>query len=60
MHSWIPLFPVTSGGVEIDVVPSSPLILSMILGVLETLGVEPPLGVVGLAAEFMPKVCLWL
>jgi hypothetical protein len=28
----------------------------MILGVLEHLGVELPLGVVGLAAEFMPKV----
>ena len=29
----------------------------MILGVLKHLGVELPLGVVGLAAEFMPKVC---
>ena len=29
----------------------------MILGVLECLGVELPLGVVGLAAEFRPKVC---
>ena len=28
-----------------------------ILGVLEHLGVELPLGVVGLAAEFAPKVC---
>jgi hypothetical protein len=28
----------------------------MILGVLEFLGVEFPLGVVGLAAEFVPKV----
>ena len=27
------------------------------LGVLENLGVELPLGVVGLAAEFGPKVC---
>jgi hypothetical protein len=27
----------------------------MILGVLEHLGVEPPLGAVGLAAEFVPK-----
>ena len=39
-----------------DVVSSSPLIL----GVLEHLGVELPLGVVGLAAEFVPKVLLWL
>jgi hypothetical protein len=29
----------------------------MILGVLEHLGVELPLGVVGLAVEFVPKVC---
>ena len=29
----------------------------MVLGVLERLGVELPLGVVGLAVEFMPKVC---
>ena len=29
----------------------------MILGVLEHLGVELPLGVVGLAAEFEHKVC---
>jgi hypothetical protein len=29
----------------------------LILGVLECLGVDLPLGVVGLAAEFMPKVC---
>ena len=29
----------------------------MILGVLECLGVELPLGVVGLVAEFGPKVC---
>ena len=29
----------------------------MILGVLECLGVELPLGVVGLAVEFVPKVC---
>ena len=33
----------------------------MILGVLEHLGVDLPLGAVGLAAEFAPKVCsvLW-
>jgi hypothetical protein len=30
----------------------------MILGMLKHLGVENTLGVVGLAAEFMPKVCL--
>ena len=29
----------------------------MILGVLELLGVDLPVGIVGLAAEFMPKVC---
>ena len=29
----------------------------MILGVLELLGVALPLGVVGLAMEFVPKVC---
>ena len=29
----------------------------MILGVLELLGVELPLGVVGLTVEFVPKVC---
>jgi hypothetical protein len=29
----------------------------VILGVLERLGVELPVGVVGLAAEFTPKVC---
>jgi hypothetical protein len=29
----------------------------MILGVLECLGVDVPLGVMGLAAEFEPKVC---
>jgi hypothetical protein len=29
----------------------------MILGALERLGVELPLGVVGLAAEFAPMVC---
>jgi hypothetical protein len=33
---------------------------ALILGVLEHLGVELPLGVVGLAAEFVPKVLLWL
>ena len=32
---------------------------SMILGMLEHLGMELPLGVVGLAVEFVPKVCLW-
>jgi hypothetical protein len=29
----------------------------MILEVLENMGVELPLGVMGLAAEFMPKIC---
>ena len=29
----------------------------MILGLLEHLGVDLPLGVVGLAVEFVPKVC---
>ena len=29
----------------------------MILGMLELLGVELPLGVVGLAVEFVPKIC---
>ena len=33
-----------------------PLIL-WVLGMLEHLGVDLPLGVVGLAAEFAPKVC---
>jgi hypothetical protein len=32
----------------------------MILGVLEHLGVEFPLGVVGLAAEFVSKICLFI
>ena len=32
----------------------------MILGVLARLGVELPLGVVGQAVEFVPKVCLHL
>ena len=35
----------------------SELLGSRDLGVLECLGVELPLGVVGLAAEFVPKVC---
>ena len=30
----------------------------LILGVLEHLGVELSLGVVGLASEFVPKACL--
>ena len=30
---------------------------SVILGMIEGLGVELPLGVVGLVVEFMPKVC---
>jgi hypothetical protein len=29
----------------------------MILGMLKSLGVELPLGVVGLAVELVPKVC---
>ena len=29
----------------------------VVLGMLEHLGVELPLGVVGLAVEFVPKVC---
>ena len=29
----------------------------LILGTLESLGVELPLGVVGLAVEFAPKAC---
>jgi hypothetical protein len=29
----------------------------MILGVLEILGVELPLGIVGLAVEFQPNIC---
>ena len=29
----------------------------LILGVLEHLGIELPVGVVGLAVEFVPKVC---
>ena len=32
----------------------------MILGVLEHLGVELPLGVVGLAMEFVPHVFMFL
>jgi hypothetical protein len=31
--------------------------ISVILGVLEYVEVELPLGVVGLAAEFLPEVC---
>ena len=49
--------PVTPG-VGADVVASSP----MILEALELLGVQLPLGVVGLGAELAPKVCsgYWL
>ena len=39
-------------GVGADVVAFSP-----VLGMLEHLGVELPLGVVGLGAELEPKVC---
>ena len=51
---WIPRVPVSPGvGVGTDVVAFSP----MILGMLEHLGVELPLGVVGLGVEQVPKVC---
>ena len=40
LAAWVPLVPVTSG-VGADVVSSSPLILSMILGALECLGMDP-------------------
>ena len=52
LHSWILLVPVTPSVVA-NVVASSP----MILGMLEYLEVELPLGVVGLGTELMPKVC---
>ena len=52
LGAWVPLLPVTAGVGE-DVTSSSPLILD----VLEHLGVGLVLGVVTLAAEFMPKVC---
>lgn len=49
LGAWIPLVPVTSS-IGTDVVSSSPLIL-WYLGMLEPLGVELTLGVLGLAAE---------
>jgi hypothetical protein len=57
LHAWVPSVPVTPG-------PSYSwcwgrccvlLTSDLILGVLEHLGMELPLGVVGLAAEFEPK-----
>jgi hypothetical protein len=56
LHAWVPLpVQVTPcvGGRCCVLLTSDPLIL----GTLEHLGVELPLGVVGLAAEFAPKVC---
>ena len=50
-------------GVKLPLRPRDPCVTKLlgsqdpvILGVLEHLGVEPPLGTVGLAAEFVPKV----
>ena len=55
LGAWVPLVPVTSCvGADVCVLLTSD---PMILGVLEHLGVDLPLGVVGLAAEFPPKVC---
>ena len=56
LHSWMLRVPVTLG-IEADVVASP-----MILGVTEHLGIELPLGFVGLVAELLFKVCLgnWL
>jgi hypothetical protein len=51
---WIPGFPVTPRDGN-DAVDSSPVIL----GMLENLGVELPLSVVGFGVELVPKVCLW-
>ena len=49
---WIPWVSVTAG-VGQNVVASSPVIL----GVLENLRVELPLGVLGLGVELVPKIC---
>ena len=55
LSAWVPLVPVTPGvGDRCCVLLTSD---PMILGVLKRLGVELPLGVVGLAVEFVPKVC---
>jgi hypothetical protein len=60
LHLWTPLVPVTPGGVGTDILLSRTGVLltsdTKILGVLERLGVEPPLCAVGLAEEFAPKV----
>jgi hypothetical protein len=55
LHAWVSQVSVIPdvGGRCCVLLTSDPLIL----GVLEHLGVELPLGVVGLAAEFVPKVC---
>ena len=48
---------VTPGGVGTDVVFSCPILsYPKILSVLELLRVEPPLDIVGLDAEFVPRV----
>jgi hypothetical protein len=52
LSPWIPECPSYSR-FGLDDVASSP----MILGVLEFLGVQLPLSVVGLGAELTPKVC---
>ena len=53
--AWVPLVPVTPGVGDrcCVLLTSDPLIL----GMLEHLGMELPLADVGLAAEFVPKVC---
>ena len=57
LHAWVPLVLVTPtvGDSCCVFLPCDPLIL----GQLEHLGVELPLGVLGLAVEFVPKVCSW-
>ena len=52
LGAWVPLVPVTPGvGADVVSYTSEP----MILGMLEHLGVDLPLGVLGLAAEFKPN-----
>jgi hypothetical protein len=53
LHAWVLLVPVTPC-VE-DRCSSSCLII--LLGILECLGLEYPLGIVGVAAEFAFKAC---
>jgi hypothetical protein len=52
LRPWIPGVPVTPD-IVLDVVASSPVIL----GMLEHLGADLSMGVVGLGVEPVPKVC---